>query len=127
MKEPEFDASSLEKPDVEPAENLEPAVTEETLTEDPTEDAPREGSSLEHEEFYVKKGSIARRPKYSVFGVLGGLVGLILGLVLAQVGAIAPEQNYTRTDLSIVLVGLGVPLGILAALGIALALDRRRK
>src|SRR5699024_10570350 len=120
-------ASSLEEPDAEPqseqgadAQQHEPAA--------PQGD-DEDGSSLEqHEEqvLYVKRGSRQRRPKYGTFGVLGGLIGLIAGLVLAQVGTIPPEQDYSRIDLSLVLVGLGVPAGILLALLIALILDRRR-
>ncbi len=79
------------------------------------------------DELYIKKGSRRRRPKYAVFGVLGGLIGLILGLTLAQLGTIPADQNYTRVDLTIVLVGLGVPTGVLVALLVALLLDRRRK
>lgn len=145
MTEDDFEASSLEQPDSEsPAEHHEnnhdgaddsqgratqgqDAQSDEDVSQlDHTE----EGSTLEkpaEEVFYVKKGSITRRPKYGVFGVLGGLLGLLVGLVLAQVGAIPLEQDYSRVDLSIVLVGLGVPAGILLALLCALILDRRSR
>lgn len=115
--------SGLEEPDAEAGDTTpaEPDVE--------PEDTPREGSSLEQiepDEVWVKRGSRRRRPKYGVFGFLGGLIGFIVAMVLARVGTIPMEQDYTRTDLSIVLVGLGVPLGILLAMVIALLLDRRR-
>lgn len=94
------------------------------------EDQHHEGSTLERPEdgvFYAKRGSRKRRPKYGRFGGIGGLIGLIGGLVLAQVGPVSAGQDYTRVDLSIVLVGLGVPVGILLGLTIALFLDRRRR
>lgn len=117
--------SGLEEPDTQP--DAAPPV-EPTPNAVP-EKAPGEGSTLEQgeaEEIWVRTGSRRRRPKYGTFGVLGGLIGLIAGLVLARVGTIPADQNYTRTDLSIVLVGLGIPLGILLAMVIALLLDRRR-
>lgn len=115
--------SGLEEPDEEPV------VPEQSEPDEQPEDAPRDGSSLEQiepDEMWVKAGSKRRRPKYGTFGVLGGLLGLIVGLSLARLGTIPADQNYTRTDLSIVLVGLGVPVGILLAMALALLLDRRR-
>lgn len=127
MNDSEFDASSLEEPDNAPDQtgSTDP-ITE---TDEPSPEEPVDGSTLEKNDdaLYVRKGSLQRRPKYGAFGVVGGLLGLVLGLVLAQVGSIPGGQDYTRLDLSIVLVGLGVPTGILLALVIALFLDRRRK
>ncbi len=130
MKEPDFDASSLEDPDADAHESQdssdEPAPAEQGHVDDPENS---DGSSLERHEdevLYVKRGSLRRRPKYGVFGTVGGLIGLIAGLVLAQVGAIPADQDYTRVDLSIVLVGIGVPVGIFIALAIGLFLDRRK-
>lgn len=126
MNEPENNG-----PQVEPPEQATPdAATAAEGSGDRTEEVPPEGSTLERSEeetLYIKKGSIRRRPKYGVFGFLGGLLGLIVGLTLAQVGTIPIEQNYTRVDLSIVLVGLGVPTGILLGLLLALILDRRSR
>lgn len=143
MKEPDFDASSLEDPDTdapEPqdapeetpveAERGDVSADSDTGTAEEENDPENsDGSTLERHEdevLYVKRGSLRRRPKYGVFGVIGGLIGLIVGLVLAQVGAIPADQDYTRIDLSIVLVGIGVPVGILISLAIALFLDRRK-
>lgn len=142
MKEPDFDASSLEDPETdapEPqaapdelapaAEGSEPVVDDAEAEGEVDDPENSDGSTLERHEdevLYVKRGSLRRRPKYGVFGVIGGLIGLIAGLVLAQVGAIPAEQDYTRIDLSIVLVGIGVPVGILLSLAIALLLDRRK-
>lgn len=143
MKEPDFDASSLEDPDTDapepqdaPEETPVEAERGDVSADSDTGPADEEndpensdGSTLERHEdevLYVKRGSLRRRPKYGVFGVIGGLIGLIVGLVLAQVGAIPADQDYTRIDLSIVLVGIGVPVGILISLAIALFLDRRK-
>lgn len=124
MKEPDFDGSSFEQPDAEPEAHAGPG--DEGPAEEPTvgETGAREGDG---EVLYVRKGMVRRRPKFGTFGVLGGLLGLIVGLVLAQVGVIPAEENYTRVDLSIVLVGLAVPAGILLALLLALILERRSK
>jgi len=94
---------------------------------DAEDDTSPERPEPGEETLYIKKDGVRRRPKYGVFGALGGLLGLIAGIALSQVGTIAPEQNYSRVDLAIVLVGLGVPAGILLALLLALILDRRRK
>lgn len=142
VTEDDFESSSLEQPDSQPepanqgestdqgAHNDQGEPTDQAGETDLGEPSESEGSTLEKpsdDVVYVKKNSIRRRPKYGVFGVLGGLLGLIVGLVLAQVGTIPAEQDYSRLDLSIVLVGLGVPTGILLALLLALVLDRRKK
>lgn len=131
MKEPEFDASSLETPDVEPVDAQQDAdLPPPEPTHEPVEEESDVGSTLErHErdEFVIKQGTITRRPKYAVFATIGGLIALLIALVLAQTGTIPAEQNYTRTDLRIVLLGLGIPAGILIGLVVALLLDRRSK
>src|SRR5699024_12162626 len=74
----------------------EPAPAEQGHVDDPENS---DGSTLERHEdevLYVKRGSLRRRPKYGVFGTVGGLIGLIAGLVLAQVGALPADQDYTR-------------------------------
>lgn len=136
VTEDDFEASSLEQPDSQPEQagqgenNDQGESTDQGGEPNQGQSSQAEGSTLEKpsdDVVYVKKNSIRRRPKYGVFGVLGGLLGLIVGLVLAQVGTIPAEQDYSRIDLSIVLVGLGVPAGILFALFLALVLDRRKK
>lgn len=66
MKEPDFDASSLETPDVEPADVT--AEPDDPAPADPTADTPEQGFTLEvaEEEFYVRRGTMRRRPKYGV-------------------------------------------------------------
>ncbi len=130
MKEPDFDSSSFKSPDTTPREHEQPVPEGGATAPADVKGHSAGGSTLEQhpdDELYIKKGSRRRRPKYAVFGVLGGLAGLILGLILAQLGTIPADQNYTRIDLTIVLVGLGVPTGVLVALLVALLLDRRRK
>lgn len=96
------------------------------MNEDLQPSTPPEGQD-ETDRFFVQEGSLRRRPKYGAFGVIGGLLGLLIGLILAQTGIIPSDENYSRTDLSIVLVGLGVPAGILIFLLIALLFDRKKK
>lgn len=126
-------AGREDQADEAPAERPtgEESTGEDQLGNEPDPNAdPDAGSTLEKSEenvLYVMPGSVRRRPKYGVFGALGGFIGLVVGLVLAQLGQIDATQNYTRVDLSIVLVGLGVPAGILLGLLIALFTDRRRK
>ena len=114
MKEPDFDASSLEDPDTdapEPqdapeetpveAERGDVSADSDTGTAEEENDPENsDGSTLERHEdevLYVKRGSLRRRPKYGVFGVIGGLIGLIVAWYRAS-RAIPADQDYTRID-----------------------------
>jgi len=65
-----------------------------------------------------------RAPRYRAFGITGGLIGLVIGLVLAFAGE--PPQDYSRQSL-IGYFGVSLMLvGALLGLGVAVLSERRR-
>ncbi|MPV51298.1 hypothetical protein GCG21_15035 [Pseudactinotalea sp. HY160] len=88
------------------------------------------GSSLEREDddlIYVRRSQVRRTPKYGRFIGVGVLLGALVTLVLAQIGDVPDGggTGYSRTDLTLVLALVFVPLGAIVGGVVAMVLDRR--